>query len=538
MKYNKIFAEKCVMITCADSSTGAAVLNAFAAEGACLIAHAWKKTDAYEEMLRNISKKYQIDIYPVYFDPADYDAMKCAIQSMVKEKKFVDVLINNCGMNHAEIYQMTTASEIREAFESDLFRQMELTQMVLRMMVRKRKGSVVNIAAHHSGKYTMREEFFTAEAGHKDTVCGGSICENTACRVSDEALSAWTKTLAAETGRQGIRVNAVVPGPTDVYTDRDVSLEETTETVMFLASDRASFVNGQIIKIGKNTAWNRNRKADSHVKLPLQKNPAAKSVSSKQGVLITGAAGGFGLAVIKKLCERKQWYSWTGEETPHGQKVIVACAHQPDKEFEKILRNFEQEYDIKIMPQYIELSDERSIHRLSEKLISEDIRVDVLVNNAGIAHGNFFQMTKVDEIRRVYDINLVSHILLTNLILKDMIENSFGVIVNVSSIAGITLASGNSAYGTSKAAIIRWTKELAEEFEAENIYAFAVAPGLSETRMRGRMEEKAGKNMMRFSAMQRLGKPEEIAEVIAEGIIHPTIFNGQVIRVDGGENYG
>ncbi len=516
MKDNQTFTEKYVMITCADSSVGTAVLTAFATEGAHVIAHARKKTDAYEEMLQNISRKYQTDIYPVYFETSDYAAVKCAVQSMAKEKKLVDVLINNSGMAHTGICQMTTAREIKEVFEDDLFAQMELTQMVLRMMMRKRKGAIVNIASHHAGKCGVKASFPSVDSGGRDS----------ACRVSDEALLAWTKTLAAETGRQGIRVNAVVPGLRAGDGDRDVNLEEIVEAVLFLASDRASFVNGQFIRTGKIT------------EMSLQRNLAAKKVSSKQGVLITGAAGGFGLAVIQKLCERNQWYSWTGEDIPSEQKVIIACAHRPDKEFERILESFEQAYGIKILPKYIELSDEESIHRLSEELIAEDIRVDILINNAGIARWNFFQMTKMDDIRSVYDINLVSHILLTNLILRDMRANNFGIVVNVSSISGLMPAPGNSGYGTSKAAVIGWTKELAEELEAENIYAFAVAPGLSDTRMAGRVEEKAGKNMVMFSAMQRLGEPEEIAEVIVEGVLHPAVFNGQVIRVDGGENYG
>lgn len=247
----------------------------------------------------------------------------------------------------------------------------------------------------------------------------------------------------------------------------------------------------------------------------------------KKVILLTGAAGGLGLEIIRKLAQRE------GET-----RTIVACAHRRSEQFEKTLQEIEVVYNTEIVPLYTELTSEKSIVEMLDDLHAKEMIVEVLINNAGIAHGGFFQTTSVDIIRNVFDVNFISHVFLTNLLLEDMRRNDYGVIANVASIAGQDLAQGNSAYGASKATMISWTKILAEKYRKDRIYAFAVAPGLANTVMAGRMEEKALHNMVASSAMQRLAKPDEIADVIVEGIVQAPILCGQVIRIDGGDNRG
>lgn len=513
---NYNFAGKVVMITGANGGIGNALVNVFAEQGADIIAHARKKTIDFEDQLQKVSKKNHVEVLPVYFDLTDYTEMKNVIRELMKEKKMVDVLVNNAGINHGSLFQLTSIDEIRNIFEVNLFAQMELTQLILKMMVRKRSGSVINIASN-SGE--------------------ALLLGNSAYGVSKAALIAWTKTLAAEMGKQGIRVNAIAPGLTDTQMGKDVEINmgkemavstamdrkaqprEIAEIALFLASEDSSFVNGQTIKA--------DGEGDNLDKVLTDASKEGQN-KARRAVLVTGAAGGLGLSIIQKLCEKKPW----------GIKQIIACAHSKNRDFEKHLEDLEQRYHLKIYPKYIELSNEESLAKLQADINKEQISIDILINNAGIAHGGFFQMTKVDAIRNVFDINLLSQVFLTNLLLKDMEKNEFGVIVNVASIAGMDLAQGNSAYGTSKAAVIEWTRELAEKYKGKPIYSFAVAPGLANTRMAGRMEEKARENMIAFSAMQRLAEPDEIASVIVEGIEEAPIFHGQVIRIDGGENRG
>ena len=251
-----MFNEKYVMITGANGGIGSALVEAFASKGANIVAHSRKKREGFEEYLNEISEKYGVETIPLYFDITDYEEMKNSVKVLLKEKKLVDVLVNNAGMNHGGLFQMSSMSDIRNVFEVNLFAQMELTQMILKMMLRKRKGAIVNISSN----------------------AGVSLMPgNSAYGVSKAAIIAWTKTLATEVGPQGIRVNAVAPGLTDTQMgstvesnigkemivstaiNRKAEPREIADTAVFLASEDASFVNGQTISVdGGGTIWMRN----------------------------------------------------------------------------------------------------------------------------------------------------------------------------------------------------------------------------------------------------------------------------------------
>ncbi|MEO8173148.1 MAG: SDR family oxidoreductase, partial [Sediminibacterium sp.] len=157
------------------------------------------------------------------------------------------------------------------------------------------------------------------------------------------------------------------------------------------------------------------------------------------------------------------------------------------------------------------------------------------VNNAGVAHGGFFHMTPMHKIREVFEINFFSQVLVTQYITKIMLKQKSGSIINLSSIAGIDAHPGYIAYGSSKAALIYATKNMAKELASSNIRVNAVAPGLTETEMANQMEAKARENMIKHSAMNRLATPQEIANtVLFLASSQSEFITGQVIRVDGG----
>jgi 3-oxoacyl-[acyl-carrier protein] reductase len=237
--------------------------------------------------------------------------------------------------------------------------------------------------------------------------------------------------------------------------------------------------------------------------------------------LITGCSRGIGKTILEN-------FALNGA-------TIWACARKETKEFDQFLNALKLKYDVPIYPVYFDLTNESEVKEQMKQLVINNIRIDILINNAGVAHGGYFQLTSINQIRQVFEINFFSQLLITQYIAKIMIKQKCGSIINMASVAGIDANMGNSAYGSSKAALIYYTKTIAKEYAQYNIRVNAVAPGLTETDMADNMEKKAREAMISSSAMNRLAQPTEIADVVlflASGL--SSFVTGQVIRVDGG----
>lgn len=211
-----------------------------------IIAHSRSENQLFDEFIDYIKKEYSVPVLPIYFDMTDTSAMKEAIKQLHSQKVSIDVLVNNAGVASVSMFGQTPISKIKDVFDINLFAQMELTQMVLRLMTRQRSGSIINISSVTA--LIMSE---------------GQIAYAT----SKSALITWTRNLAAEYGRYGIRVNSLSLGlmNTDMkaglnddevkyFKDRTVlqrigEPEDAAKAVKFLASDDSSFVTGQNIRV-------------------------------------------------------------------------------------------------------------------------------------------------------------------------------------------------------------------------------------------------------------------------------------------------
>ena len=190
---------------------------------------------------------------------------------------------------------------------------------------------------------------------------------------------------------------------------------------------------------------------------------------------------------------------------------------------------------MRITPVYFDLSDEASIKEGMKFILKEKKPIDILVNNAGMAHGALLQMTSMPVLKDVFQVNFFSQILITQAISRVMMRQRSGSIINISSVAGLDGNQGYTAYGSSKAALALATRTIAKELAPYNIRVNAVAPGLVETHMMDLMEKNAKESMIGTAAMNRPGRPEEIAQMILFLADEKSSFvTGQILRVDGG----
>ena len=175
----------------------------------------------------------------------------------------------------------------------------------------------------------------------------------------------------------------------------------------------------------------------------------------------------------------------------------------------------------------------------SQKLVSDIIKdfgkLEILVNNAGITRDNLLLRMTEQDWDLVININLKSMFNLTKAVMRDMIKQRFGVIINMSSVVGIEGNGGQSNYSASKAGIIGFTKSVAMELGSRNVRCNAIAPGFIDTEMTAKLSEEVRKNWINDIPLRRPGSTEDVANVavfLASDL--SSYVNGQVISVCGG----
>jgi len=235
-----------------------------------------------------------------------------------------------------------------------------------------------------------------------------------------------------------------------------------------------------------------------------------------KNIIVTGASGGIGNSIVKKLNE-------SGAN-------ILASGTRIEK-LEELKKNFE---NIKILKFDISQSD-----KIEEFIENATIELggslDGIVNNAGITQDNLAIRMSLDEWQKVININLTSTFLMSKFAIKKMLKNKSGKIVNITSVVGHTGNLGQANYTASKAGIVAMSKSLAIEYAKKNINVNCISPGFIKTAMTDKIDDKFKEVIVSKIPSARLGEPDDIANaVLFLSSDQSDYINGETIHVNGG----
>lgn len=241
-----LLENKTAVVTGCNRGIGKAILEDVAKHGADVFALVRKETKEFTELCEQIAKENNVTITPVYADFQNEEEVKLAAKEILGTKKQIDILVNNIGIaNPLNMFTMTRIETMKEAFQVNLFSSLLFTQLISKSMMRKKAGSIV---------------FISSSAAFD----GGANIEYSA---SKAAVVGAGRRLALELGTFGIRVNVVAPGLTATDMGNSMSPEdeaiavsrnimgrkgepeEIADAVVFLASDMARFITGQVLRV-------------------------------------------------------------------------------------------------------------------------------------------------------------------------------------------------------------------------------------------------------------------------------------------------
>ena len=232
-------------------------------------------------------------------------------------------------------------------------------------------------------------------------------------------------------------------------------------------------------------------------------------------ILITGATGGIGGALVKKFISLGGSVFGTGTKS---EKLDILKKNNPEIKIKKF-----------------NLTEHNEIENFINLVVSELGGLDILINNAGVNVDNLSLRMKDEEWKKVIDVNLTSTFLLSKYSIKNMLKNKFGRVVNITSIVGHTGNIGQSNYSASKSGVIGMSKSLAIEYAKKNITVNCVSPGFIISDMTEAINEKIKLNLISRIPMAKLGTAEDVSNCVAFlSSDLASYVTGETIHVNGG----
>ena len=235
--------------------------------------------------------------------------------------------------------------------------------------------------------------------------------------------------------------------------------------------------------------------------------------------LVTGTSKGIGRAIAARFAE---------------EGAVVYANDMVIGSNDEWAADYAQQTNSTIIPLYFDVTDFNAVKQGILQIKKEQQRIDILVNNAGIVSYELLGMTNLDNLRTMFEVNVIAVIHLMQLVSRLMSRQKSGSIINISSIVGVKGVKGQLAYSATKGAVVSLTKSAAKELAEHNIRVNAVAPGMVGTERFIKIFEESFKERLNDIGMGRLAKPEEIANAcvfLGSGLSE--YITGQILGVDG-----
>jgi 3-oxoacyl-[acyl-carrier protein] reductase len=250
-------------------------------------------------------------------------------------------------------------------------------------------------------------------------------------------------------------------------------------------------------------------------------NVEKKMENLQRVVVITGGSKGIGRSIALKFAE----------ENP----IILIAHYDPDESASDETLSMLEEKGIKCESFKIDVSSKSAVEEFFDNVLEKYGRVDTLINNAGITRDSLLMRMSEKDWDMVLNINLKSIFNCTQTIIRSMMKNRKGSIVNIASVSGQIGVAGQANYSASKAGIMGFTKAVAREVAPRGITVNAVAPGFIQTEMTDALPEKVIESYLQQIPLARLGTTQDVAETVywlcSESASYIT---GQIIHVNGG----
>ena len=237
-----------------------------------------------------------------------------------------------------------------------------------------------------------------------------------------------------------------------------------------------------------------------------------------QTALITGAGRGIGKTIAVKLAES-------------GSDIAIADMNPVSDD---VLREIEKN-GTKCLAYQLDVTDVEAVDSVVKKIIDETGGIHILVNNAGITQDNLFMRMKPEQWSQVIDVNLNGVFHVTKAVIRTMVKQHSGRIINISSVVGFSGNPGQVNYSSTKSGLIGFTKSLSREVGTRGITVNAVAPGFINTEMTQALNESQQQAILSQIPLGRMGEAEDIANAVAFlASEEASYITGTVLHVNGG----